>query len=286
MSEPERKVHPAAAVFPMLSDDELADLGEDIKANGLVHAIVVDKDGQIVDGRNRDEACRRAGVEPRYETLNGHDPVAFILSANVHRRHMSTGQRAMAVARVRLFATNKQRQQDVADAADVSQPSVAKANVVLRHAPDLAELVLSGGMFLDDAYAKARARKVEQETEAEADARALAETTVKAARLQAAAPDLADLVAEWRMSLDEAMSVLEKREHEEQERRERDTAGFARATSYLAALLGQEPVRIARDWLPKANTYASIAGCETLWTADGLRDLARRLGEAADAWRE
>jgi hypothetical protein len=29
------QVHPAAEVFPMMSDDELAKLGEDIKANGL-----------------------------------------------------------------------------------------------------------------------------------------------------------------------------------------------------------------------------------------------------------
>jgi hypothetical protein len=34
------KVHPAADVFPMLSDDELAKLGEDIKANGLQSPII------------------------------------------------------------------------------------------------------------------------------------------------------------------------------------------------------------------------------------------------------
>ena len=40
------KVHPAADVFPMMSDEELAELGEDIKKNGLIHT------GYIRQGRS------------------------------------------------------------------------------------------------------------------------------------------------------------------------------------------------------------------------------------------
>lgn len=93
------KVHPVADLFPMLPDDELADLAADIKANGLQSPIVV-KDKVLIDGRNRLAACEMAGVEPEYVEMNGSDPVAFILSANLARRHMSKGQRAMAAARV------------------------------------------------------------------------------------------------------------------------------------------------------------------------------------------
>ena len=46
--------------------------------------------------RNRLKACKLAGVEPRFEDLNGQDPAAFIVSANIERRHMTKGQRAMA----------------------------------------------------------------------------------------------------------------------------------------------------------------------------------------------
>ena len=54
----------------------------------------------LIDGRNRLAACRMAGVEPLYASLNGHDPVAYILSANVARRNLTKGQRARAVARI------------------------------------------------------------------------------------------------------------------------------------------------------------------------------------------
>lgn len=96
--QPSGQVHPAAAIFPMLPDDELAELADDIKANGLIHPIVLDETGALVDGRNRLAACRLAGVEPTFTSLNGYEPKAYILSANVARRNLNKGQRAMAIA--------------------------------------------------------------------------------------------------------------------------------------------------------------------------------------------
>src|ERR1700674_2668677 len=96
--KPNEEVHPVAALFPMMSDEELDELAADIKANGLLNPIVLDEKGILIDGRNRQEACRRAQVEPTYAALNGADPVAFIMSANVSRRHLNKGQQAMAVA--------------------------------------------------------------------------------------------------------------------------------------------------------------------------------------------
>jgi hypothetical protein len=103
------KVHPAADVFPMMSDDELAKLGEDIKANGLLEpvtfsyppsgATLVEAIGELLDGRNRLEAMERAGIEIHLcgmsTTLAREvDPVAFIIGKNIHRRHLSKQQQA------------------------------------------------------------------------------------------------------------------------------------------------------------------------------------------------
>ena len=52
---------------------------------------------------NRLEACRRAEVEPRFEQLDGVDPIVFILSSNDKRRHMTKGQRAMIAGVERDF---------------------------------------------------------------------------------------------------------------------------------------------------------------------------------------
>jgi ParB-like chromosome segregation protein Spo0J len=93
-------VHPIADIFPMMPEDELDDLAADIAQNGLIHPIVLDDDGRIVDGRNRFRACEKAGVEPSYASLNGHDAAAFIVSANLARRNLTKGQQAMVLAMI------------------------------------------------------------------------------------------------------------------------------------------------------------------------------------------
>jgi hypothetical protein len=93
-----RPVHQSADLFPMMTDEELADLAAGIKANGLLHPIVVDKEGALIDGRNHARACEIAGVEPSTMVFDGDDPRAFILAMNIKRRHMTKGQQVMAVA--------------------------------------------------------------------------------------------------------------------------------------------------------------------------------------------
>ena len=62
---------------------ELQELADDIKTNGLVYAIMRDKDGTILEGRNRLAACEIAEIAPRFEEYKGNNPVAFIISANL-----------------------------------------------------------------------------------------------------------------------------------------------------------------------------------------------------------
>jgi ParB/Sulfiredoxin domain len=93
------KVHPAADVFPMMSDEELRALGEDIKAHGLNRPIVLwlagDDDWVLIDGRNRLEAMERAGVSRVWTDENeDDDPLPFIISANIRRRHLNKQQQA------------------------------------------------------------------------------------------------------------------------------------------------------------------------------------------------
>ena len=92
--------HPAAELFPFMSDEELAELAADIRAHGLLEPIVL-LDGLVLDGRNRLRACEAAGVEPRFVDWDGTgDPAVWVISKNLKRRHLSTSQRAMVAAKL------------------------------------------------------------------------------------------------------------------------------------------------------------------------------------------
>lgn len=110
--------HPACELFPMIGEDELAKLAADIKANGLIQPIVllrlpderqpfgtsfkVFRHWQMLDGRNRLRACEIAGVAPHFVEWQGQgDPTAWVISTNLHRRHLTDSQRAMVAARAR-----------------------------------------------------------------------------------------------------------------------------------------------------------------------------------------
>ena len=116
MSKWRDKVHPAADAFPMMPEDELAKLTEDIKANGMRFPITLDKDGGLLDGRNRLEALKRAGLDfpsGQTQTYRGDDPVGFIVSANIHRRHLTKQQQAdliVAAHKAVAEAADKPRQ--------------------------------------------------------------------------------------------------------------------------------------------------------------------------------
>ena len=56
------KFHPAAELFPLMTEEELIELANDIRENGLQEPIVL-LDGLIIDGRNRWLACEQIGID-------------------------------------------------------------------------------------------------------------------------------------------------------------------------------------------------------------------------------
>lgn len=95
------KFHPLANLFPMLSDQELEDLGEDIRANGQLEDVILHRD-MILDGRNRYTAATRKGLSVRTSIFEGDDraALAWVISKNLKRRHLTESQRAMVAARI------------------------------------------------------------------------------------------------------------------------------------------------------------------------------------------
>lgn len=83
------KWHLATEIFPLMSEEELDRLAGDIRIYGLQKPIEL-HEGLIIDGRNRILACAKAEVEPRFveAPLQGREPLNYVVSANLKRRHL------------------------------------------------------------------------------------------------------------------------------------------------------------------------------------------------------
>jgi ParB-like chromosome segregation protein Spo0J len=101
-------VHPIAELIPSMTAEEFDQLVDSVKADGLLHDIILSKDGTIIlDGRHRYLACIEAGVEPTFRTLD-HDLSEaeiprFVVVENVHRRNLTVGQKAMIAAEIEAY---------------------------------------------------------------------------------------------------------------------------------------------------------------------------------------
>jgi hypothetical protein len=121
VADPMRRFHPIAEIFPLLEGDEFDSLVESVRTRGLLNAIWTHPDdGSIIDGRNRERACARAGVEPRYQTWDGKGSLAaFVVAQNVERRHLTATQKAkLGKALMPLLAAEAKERQQSGKSAD------------------------------------------------------------------------------------------------------------------------------------------------------------------------
>jgi hypothetical protein len=158
--------HECAKLFPLATESELEELTDDIAKRGLSNAIIL-HEGKILDGRNRYEACRRAGVEPFFRKYEGDDPLADVLSWNLYRRQLTTSQRAAISLTLKpMFEKQAKERQgrrtdlpanlpeglgagresrdDAAHAVNVSPRIVHDAAFVQKHDPGLVDEIKAG----------------------------------------------------------------------------------------------------------------------------------------------
>lgn len=166
------ELHPLCTLFPRIEGAEFVALKADIVTNGLRHPIVL-HGGFILDGGNRYRACMEAGVAPEYVEFAGDNIVSFVLSSNMHRRHLTPGQQAAIVASAQdwsaaqsvgnpAFKAQQQRCNvaPLATAADRAGQSGASlrtqkmADAVARKSPELARQVAHGEISLPKAAAQ------------------------------------------------------------------------------------------------------------------------------------
>lgn len=169
------ELHPLCTFFPRMTGPEFDALRDDIKANGLKHPIVI-HDGMILDGGNRYKACIESGIDPVFIEYDGQDISSFVLSMNMHRRHLSQGQHAAIVSSMQNWekshpsiklskdGCNVAPLSTVADRAAQSGASIRTqqmADKVAKADPDLAKKVAHGEISLPKALKKISPEKQE-----------------------------------------------------------------------------------------------------------------------------
>jgi predicted transcriptional regulator len=170
-------VHPLCAAYPDYTPEALVEQAADIKAHGLRDSIALTPDGLLLDGKNRVRACMLAGVEipsNKIEVCDG-DPLAFVLSKNEHRRHMTEKQRRAVRARLAAYAAemalplgaNQHTQglatakpsKEVAKATGIPPQDISYIRTIQRHGTSEEKAaVFSGDAPLRGTSANARAR--------------------------------------------------------------------------------------------------------------------------------
>jgi len=152
-------------------EERLEELVADIKAHGLRKRIEVWREPSglrrqfIIDGRNRLEACKRAGINPSFRdvTTDVDDPIAYVASVNLKRRDLTPAQRAAIIAELATLpvGANQHRKEPVpggtptlekaAKLAGVSRRSVARAKALKKAAPEAFAKVKAGKVPLNTA---------------------------------------------------------------------------------------------------------------------------------------
>lgn len=180
--------HDFANLFPMLDAAAQDALRADIQAFGVREPVIL-FDGRILDGRNRYMAARDLGLDFPVADFDGTEAeaLAYVLSTNLHRRHLTESQRAAVAAKlanmkredtlVNFRSANlpitenieENRNQPAisnakaAEMLNVSERSVRTAKSVLDHgAPELMAAVERGEVAVSAAAAIAELPKEEQ----------------------------------------------------------------------------------------------------------------------------
>lgn len=137
-------IHPIADLFPALDDASYAQLRDDIKKNGILNAVWtfrdnLDEEPRIIDGRIRAMIAEELNIELPSHCYEGPDPLKFLISQNLVRRHLNESQRAMIAASFSNMRRGGFHGNQYAVSANLQTPQItqAKAAALFKVSPRL-----------------------------------------------------------------------------------------------------------------------------------------------------
>lgn len=152
--------HPYAELFPWIEGAAFDEFVEDIRQRGVLEPIVM-FEGQLLDGRNRYMAARKLGIKYPVTEYRGKDPLGYVLSKNLARRHLNESQRAMVAAKLAKLDHGVRQtgkfsdvptQSQAAEKLNVSDRTLRSARIVQEEGtPELVEAVEHGEVAVSTA---------------------------------------------------------------------------------------------------------------------------------------
>lgn len=256
--------HPLADIFPMLDPKEQMSLSDDIKAHGLREPIVM-HEGMILDGRNRYQACVMAGVDPTQKDFDGPDPLAFVISANLHRRHLNDDQRAMVADNIATLERGDNQhtanagtsRAKAAALLNVSEAKVERVHKVrAKGAPELVAAVEKGEVSVS-AGASVAGLPVDDQKEIVAAGPAAVRAAAKGWQHRPAPKKTPEQIEKERLSRERADARWAKRQAKEKlEREAKETAATEAANLILEHMPDQLGTLV--DLINKADFWAFL----------------------------
>lgn len=157
--------HSIAEWFPMMEAEEFEEFVDDVRINGIKDPITL-HENKILDGRHRHKARSITGRQAQYVQLPANvDPVDFVLTKNLHRRHLTASQRAFIAERV---ATQKSRGRPLKNGTTVTRRKAAKLTGIstrqisrvrainARCPPEISDAIRDGDITINDAEAASK----------------------------------------------------------------------------------------------------------------------------------
>lgn len=152
--------HPLSAAYPAMERGDFEALAADIRKVGLREPITI-FEGQILDGWHRYNACMCENLAPQFVDFDEGDPREFVISKNLHRRHLTALQKASAVVRVAEWRPVG-RPVNSATVAELTEASMAKAAGVSERTITTAKTAEKVGLGDAARDGKVTARQVEE----------------------------------------------------------------------------------------------------------------------------
>lgn len=200
--------------MPAMSKDDYQSLLDDIRQHGLLVPIEL-YNGQVIDGRHRQQACLDLELEPDYieANLGDQSPSQYVWSLNGPRRHLTPTQKATVAVellpsieretprgrpKANTEKTEKipeltESREKAAKLVGVNERYVSDAKKIKENAPDVFEKMQTGEVNMTQAKSELRSRqKMAERKEKAAQAKATPKTKQP----------------EWEIKLGECVEVL------------------------------------------------------------------------------